>query len=73
MFMSIFKKFLHFGLITYLAAMFGSLLFAVAKIDFTGNEVGRLGLIIVMVTTGIVAYRWGFGMLRQMNLINRIA
>lgn len=71
--MSFFKKFLHFGVVTYLTAMFGSLLFALAKVDFTGHEVGRLGLIFVLVTTGMVAYRFGNGMLRQVAHINRIA
>lgn len=71
--MSFFKKFLHFGVVTYLTAMFGSLLFALAKVDFTGHEVGRLGLIFVLVTTGIVAYRLGNVMLRHMSANNRIA
>lgn len=71
--MSSFKKFLHFGVVTYLAAMFSSLLFALAKIDFAGNELGRLVLIIVLITTGLVAYRMGNAVLRHMNPTNRIA
>lgn len=71
--MNFFKKFLHFGLVTYLAAMLGSLLFALAKFNFTGNEVGRVGLIFALITTGLVAYRLANGMLPHMNPIKRIA
>lgn len=65
--MSFSQKSLYFGVVTYLAAMFGSLLLAFIKLDFTGHEIGRLGLFFVLATTGFVTYRLSAGMLHHIK------
>ena len=65
--MSFSKKSLYFGVVTYLAAMIGSLLLALIKLDFTGYEIGRLGLFFVLATTGVVMYRFGVGILPHLK------
>jgi len=52
-----FQKSLHAGVLIYVLAMFVALTIASLKLDFTGFALGRLGLLLLMVSTGIVAMR----------------
>ncbi len=65
--MSLAQKTLHASVFAYLSALFGCLTFALLKIDFTGYPVGKVGLIILMITTGFVAYRLITPMLRNLR------
>lgn len=65
--MSFLQKSLHTGIATYLAAMLCTLILALIKVDFTGYEVGRIGLIVIFVTTGSVALRFVNGLKRYMK------
>ena len=71
--MSFSQKSLYFGVVTYLAAMIGSLLLALIKLDFTGYEIGRLGLFFVLATTGVVTYRLGVGILTHLKKLQSSA
>jgi hypothetical protein len=66
--MSFAKKSLHAGIAAYLAAMFGTLLFALIEMDFTGYGVGKAGLLLLIVTTGICAYRFTSNLLSAERL-----
>lgn len=65
--MSFSKKSLYVVAVTYLAAMFGSLLLALIKLDFTDYEIGRLGLLFVLATTSVVTYRLSLGLLHHIK------
>ena len=71
--MSFSQKSLYFGVVAYLAAMIGSLLLALIKLDFTGYEIGRLGLFFVLATTGVVTYRLGVGILTHLKKLQSSA
>lgn len=66
--MSFAQKTLRASLVAYLSAMFGSLTFALFKMDFTGYPVGRAGLLILMVTTGVVSFRLMLAMARTQRM-----
>lgn len=70
--MSFAQKSIYAGLAAYLVAMFGALLFVLIDMDFTGYEVGRAVLLMLLATTGVVAYRFANGILRA-NSPNRQA
>ncbi len=69
--MSFAQKTLHASVVAYLSALFGSLAFALIKMDFTGYPVGQAGLLIVMVMTSVVAYRFMSVLVRNLKLQNR--
>jgi hypothetical protein len=69
--MSFVQKTLHAGVVAYLSALFGSLAVALIKIDFKGYPFGQAGLLIVMVMTSVVTYRFMSVLARNLKLQNR--
>jgi uncharacterized membrane protein YgaE (UPF0421/DUF939 family) len=69
--MSFARKSVHAGIAAYLAAMFGTLLFALIEMDFTGYGVGKVVLLMLIVTTGISAYRFTSNFLSAESLNSR--
>jgi len=68
--MSFAQKTLHAGVVAYLSALFGCLAFALIKMDFTRYPVGQAGLMIVMIMTCVVAYRFMSILVRNLKLQN---
>jgi hypothetical protein len=69
--MSFAQKTFHASIVAYLSVLFGCLAFALIKIDFTGYPVGQAGLLIVMVMTSVVAYRFMNVLVRHLKLQNQ--
>ena len=69
--MSFARKSVHAGIAAYLAAMFGTLLFALIEMDFTGYGVGKAVLLMLIVTTGISTYRFTSNFLSGESLNSR--
>jgi positive regulator of sigma E activity len=69
--MSFAQKTLHASVVAYLSALFGCLAFALIKMDFTGYPFGKAGLLIVMIMTSVVAYRFMIILARNLKLQNQ--
>jgi hypothetical protein len=66
--MSLAQKTFHAGVVAYLLALFVCLAFAFIKLDFTGYQVGRVGLLIIMVTTCFVGYRFMIVVMKNLKM-----
>ncbi len=69
--MSFAQKTLHAAVVAYLSALLGCIFFALIKMDFTGYQVGKAGLMIIMIMTSVVAYRFMSILLRNLKLRNQ--
>ena len=69
--MSFAQKTFHASIAAYLSVLFGCLAFALIKIDFTGYPVGQAGLLIAMVMTSVVAYRFMNVLVQHFKLQNQ--